>query len=202
MKQIVFALVFFLGVSLYAQDSYTKEIQKYQYEQNIKFHDKSTSPLTANDLKKFESLDFFKINKRYQVVATLTKTKNPPIFEMATTTDRKPLYVKYGMLGFTLDGKKHQLPIYQNKDFGRAPQYKNYLFLPFSDTTNGKTTYGGGRYLDVLTTDENKDGTIIIDFNKAYNPYCAYSGRYSCPITPKENALSIPIKAGVKAFKK
>ena len=75
------------------------------------------------------------------------------------------------------------------------------MFLPFLDETNGKTSYGGGRFIDVLTTDEETDGTITIDFNKAYNPYCAYSDRYSCPITPRNNFIAIEINAGVMTYK-
>lgn len=202
MKNTILILFLFFAFKVDAQDAYTKEIMNYQYQQNLKFHDKETSPLTAKDLKTFSALNFYKIDEKYKVIATLSKEKKPSIFEMPTTTSRKPLYIKYGTLTFTLDGKEHQLSIFQNKDFGRDPQYKDYLFLPFTDKTSGTGSYGGGRFLDVLTTDEKPDGTIVIDFNKSYNPYCAYSPRYSCPITPKENTVSVPIKAGIKAYKK
>ena len=202
MKNFALVLFVFFAINSSAQDSYTKEIMKYHYEQNLKFHDKETSPLTAKDLKTFSALNYYKIDEKYKVTAKLVKEKNPVIFGMATTTTRKPLYVKYGTITFTLDGKKQSLPIYQNKDFGRAPQYKNHLFLPFTDKTSGDGSYGGGRYIDVLTTDEKPDGTIIIDFNKSYNPYCAYNSKYSCPLTPKENTVTIALKAGVKVYKK
>jgi uncharacterized protein (DUF1684 family) len=202
MKNLTLVLFVFFAINSSAQDSYTKEIMKYHYKQNLKFHDKENSPLTAKDLKTFSALNYYKIDKKYKVTAKLVKEKNPVIFGMATTTTRKPLYVKYGTITFTLDGKKQSLPIYQNKDFGRAPQYKNHLFLPFTDKTSGDGSYGGGRYIDVLTTDENPDGTIIIDFNKSYNPYCAYNSKYSCPLTPKENNVTVALKAGVKVYKK
>ena len=202
MKKIVFLFIFFSINSLFSQDVYTKEILQHRYKENLKFHDKNTSPLTKKGLKEFKALSFYSIDKKFKVTAKLEKTVNAPIFEMPTTTDRKPLYSKYGVLIFKIDGKEHQLNIYQSKDLGRSPQYKNYLFLPFTDATSGQESYGGGRFIDVLTTDENEDGTIIIDFNKAYNPYCAYSGRYSCPITPKENHITSEIRAGVKAYKK
>ena len=182
------------------KDDYLKEIEEYQHEQNLKFHDDAQSPLTKEDIKTFKKLEFYPTNKKYRVVAKLEKTIDPPIFEMPTTTERKPLYIKYGMLTFTLDGIAHKIPIYQNKDLKRVPQYRDFLFLPFTDKTSGEGSYGGGRYLDILTTDEKKDGTIVIDFNKAYNPYCAYSDRYSCPLTPKENTISVAIPAGVKDY--
>lgn len=202
MKNLILLLVLFFAFNSNAQDAYTKEIMKYHYEQNLKFHDKNISPLTAKDLKTFSALNFYKIDKKYQVTAKLVKEKDPVIFEMATTTDRKPLYIKYGTITFTIDGKKQSLPIYQNKDFGRAPQYKDYLFFPFTDLTSGNGSYGGGRYIDVLTTDEKPDGSITIDFNKSYNPYCAYNSKYSCPLTPKENSLSVKIPAGIKVYHK
>lgn len=202
MKNFAFVLFFFLAFQINAQDSYTKEIKNYQYEQNIKFHDKRSSPLKAKDLKTFKALSFYKIDEKYKVIAKLVKEENPEIFEMPTTTDRKPLYIKYGTLYFTIDGKEQQLSIYQNKDFDRSPVYKNYLFLPFTDLTSGNESYGGGRYLDVFTTDEKPDGTIVIDFNKSYNPYCAYNDKFSCPITPKENKVTVALRAGVKNFNK
>jgi uncharacterized protein (DUF1684 family) len=202
MKNAILLFFIITASSINAQDAYTKGIMEYQYEQNLKFHDKEVSPLSAKDLKNFSALHFYKIDEKFKITAKLVKEKEPIIFEMQTTTSRKPLYIKYGTLTFTIEGKKQTLTIYQNKDFGRAPQYKDYLFLPFTDKTSGIGSYGGGRYLDVLTTDENTDGTITIDFNKSYNPYCAYSSRYSCPLTPKENTVSIALKAGIKVYEK
>jgi uncharacterized protein (DUF1684 family) len=202
MKNSILFLFLFSLFSISAQNAYNKEIKNYQYKKNLEFHDKETSPLTAKDLKTFEALEFYKIDEKFKITAKLVKEKDPEIFEMQTTTSRKPLYIKYGTLTFTLDGKEQTLTIYQNKDFDRDPQYKDYLFLPFTDKTSGNGSYGGGRYLDVLTTDENADGTITIDFNKSYNPYCAYNSNYSCPITPKENTVSVALKAGIKAYKK
>ena len=77
-------------------------------------------------------------------------------------------------------------------------EFVDYLFLPFTDLTNGEATYAGGRYIDLAIPDGD---TLIIDFNKSYNPYCAYNKKYSCPIVPKVNHLEIDINAGVKAFK-
>jgi len=197
-----FSLFLFISCNNESKDDYLKKIEDYQYEENLKFHDESKSPLTKKDLKTFKKLEFYPIDKKYRVLAKLEKTVDAPIFEMTTTTERKPLYIKYGMVTFTIDGVEQQIPIYQNKDLDRDPQYIDYLFMPFTDKTSGEGSYGGGRYLDVLTTDEKPDGTIVLDFNKAYNPYCAYSDRYSCPLTPKENTLTVAIPVGVKAYKK
>jgi uncharacterized protein len=116
---------------------------------------------------------------------------------MKTTTSRTPLYVKYGELYFTIDGKNLKLNVYKNLDLSKKLGYEDYLFLPFSDLTCGKESYIGGRYVDMKV---QKGKTWIIDFNKAYNPYCAYNYEYSCPIVPLENDLDVEILAGVKKF--
>jgi uncharacterized protein (DUF1684 family) len=175
---------------------------EYQQKLNASYKDASTSPLKSVDLKKFKGLDFFPVDSSYVVKATLVKTKNAPVFEMATTTDRKPLYKEFGILFFKLKGVDCQLTIYQSQDDLRDEKYKNYLFLPFTDDTSGNESYGGGRYMDVMTTDIADNNTLILNFNNTYNPYCAYNDKYSCPLTPRKNHLNLEIKAGIKKFKK
>ncbi len=201
MKKIGILLIFSLLIISCQENSFNKEVLAHQYEQNLMFQNKEKSPLTKEDFEDFTALEFYTIDEKFKVLATLTKTPDALVFEMPTTTTRKPLYKQYGLVSFTIDGKEQQLEIYQSQDFNRDPMHKDYLFLPFTDATSGQGSYEGGRYIDVLTTDE-KEGKILIDFNTAYNPYCAYNGRYSCPITPKQNHLTIEIKAGVKAYKK
>lgn len=172
----------------------------FQIEMNSRFKDASKSPLTKKGLKKFKGLAFFKIDDKYKVTAKITRTPDGPTFSFPTTTNRIAVYKKYGIVNFTIDNKDFKLAIYQDETPELA--YVNNLFLPFFDKTNGKTSYEGGRFIDVLTTDVNKDMTVAIDFNQAYNPYCAYSDRYSCPIAPRDNYLDIEMKAGVMAYKK
>jgi len=179
--------------------NYHSEIKNYQYRLNLEFSNKSTSPLTKEGFKKFTSLDFFPIDSSYKVKAKFIRTPNEKPFEMPTTKSRKAIEVKYGELHFTLHGLPLKLNVYQSQELKLKPEYKDYLFLPFTDLSNGKETYHGGRYIDLKLP---VGDTLIIDFNKAYNPYCAYSDRYSCPIPPKENNLTIKILAGVKAYKK
>jgi uncharacterized protein len=174
----------------------------YQQKLNASYKDASTSPLKSKDLKNFKGLDFFPVDSSLIVQATFIKTENAPTFEMATTTDRKPLYKEYGVLQFTLKGVDCKLTIYQSQDDLRDEKYKNYLFLPFTDDTSGNESYGGGRYMDVMTTDITKKNTVILNFNNTYNPYCAYNEKYSCPLTPRKNHLNVEIKAGIKNFKK
>ncbi|MDD3722021.1 MAG: DUF1684 domain-containing protein [Lutibacter sp.] len=179
--------------------SYEDEIKLFQYDLNREFADATKSPLTEEDIKTFKTLSFFDIDKNYNIEADFELTPNTPVFEMPTTTERLPLYRKYGIARFTLNGEKIALSIYQNQDLMATVAYADHLFLPFNDATNGTLTYGGGRYLDLeIPSKESK--TIRIDFNKAYNPYCAYNHTFSCPIPPSENNLTMEIPVGVKAF--
>ncbi len=171
--------------------------EKFQSELNQSYADSLKSPLMKEDLKQFKGLDFFSINEKYIVEATFIRTKKEKPFGMKTTTSRTPLYKKYGELHFEIDGKALKLNVYQNVDLNKKPGYEDYLFLPFSDLTCGKESYIGGRYVDMRI---QKGKTWTIDFNKAYNPYCAYNYEYSCPIVPLENDLDIEILAGVKKF--
>lgn len=181
--------------------SYEDEIKLFQYQLNTQFANAEESPLTEEDVKTFKALDFFKTDKNYRVEASFELTPNSPIFEMQTTTERVPLYKKYGVASFTLNGTACELSIYQSIDLKKSIDYIDYLFLPFNDTSNGKTTYGGGRFID-LEIPPTGNKIMVIDFNKSYNPYCAYNHKYSCPIPPSENNLEISILAGVKAYSK
>ena len=131
------------------------------------------------------------------VTATLKRTPDSQWFNMKTTTDRVSKERVYGILYFELKGNSYKLNIYQGQELMNEADRKDYLFLPFSDETNGLESYGGGRYIDTRIPEGD---TMIIDFNKAYNPYCAYNEKYSCPIVPRENYLKTRIEAGVKAF--
>ncbi|QLE00426.1 DUF1684 domain-containing protein [Galbibacter sp. BG1] len=174
-------------------------VKEFQQKINEEFSNPEESPLTKEDFIGFESLDFFPIDTNYSVKAKLERTPNAQPFLMPTTTDRKSQEVVFGILHFKLGEKDFQLNVYQNQQLKETEDYSDYLFLPFTDKTNGKETYGGGRYIDLRIP---KGDSLTLDFNKAYNPYCAYNKEYSCPIVPKENHLDYNITAGVKKFKK
>lgn len=192
-----FSFLFFFSSSAQDSSAYHTEIQKYQHEQNIEFADSNQSPLKEVDRKVFNHLDFFPININFRIEAKFVRTKGEKPFKMSTTTERKPLYVKFGEAHFSIDGKPQVLTIYRSLRSKKIEAYKDHLFLPFKDHTNGFESYGGGRFIDLRIPESD---TIIIDFNKAYNPYCAYNSRYSCPIPPEENILKVEIPAGVKKF--
>lgn len=171
--------------------------KKAQSDLNQSFLTDSVSPLTKEDFSQFKGLKFFKPNTKYCVRANFTRTAHELPFLMKTTTDRLPEYVKFGEVVFEIDGERFQLNVYQNTSLSKKAGYEDYLFLPFKDETNGNSTYYGGRYLDLRIP---KSDEIILDFNRAYNPYCAYNPKYSCPIVPRENQLSTRIRAGVKKY--
>lgn len=174
-----------------------KSAAKFQKEINAEYADVKTSPLMAADLATFKSLDFYPINEKFFVTATFVRTEKEKPFGMKTSTERTPTYVKYGEVHFSIDDKELKLNVYKNIELSKQKKYKDYLFLPFSDLTCGNESYIGGKYIDLKIP---KGNTIAIDFNTAYNPYCAYNHKYSCPRVPLENDLNIEIKAGVKKF--
>ena len=201
MKKLLFVIVLILNASqVVAQNSSkVEDIIAFQKHLNSEFANPEESPLTSEDIVKFEALEFFEIDTTFVIEAKFVRTPYESTFSMPTTTDRMPIYVKYGEAYFELEGQSLKLNIYQNQELITKPKYVDYLFIPFTDDTNGETSYGGGRYLD-LRIPTGK--TITLDFNKAYNPYCAYNGKYSCPIPPSENNIAIAIAAGVKAYNK
>ena len=194
MKKII--LFLFCSSIIFAQKD-VAAAEKFQAELNKSYADSLKSPLLKDDLKQFKGLDFYPIDEKYIVEAIFIRTKKEKSFKMKTTTNRTPIYKKYGELHFSIDGKELKLNVYQNVDLKKKPGYDDYLFLPFSDLTCGKDSYIGGRYIDMRIPNSEK---VIVDFNQAYNPYCAYNYEYSCPIVPLENDLDIEINAGVKKF--
>lgn len=184
--------------ALAVQSSALQGILDFQRELDEEFKNPETSPLPDRYRKNFEGLDFFAPDTSYIVRAKLVRTPDALPFLMPTTTDRKSEEKVYGIVHFTLNGKERQLEVYRNDEMAQQEEYRDYLFLPFTDETNGEETYTGGRYIDLSIPEGD---SITIDFNRAYNPYCAYNKKYSCPIVPSVNALSTKVMAGVKAFR-
>lgn len=195
MKNVIYILLFL--VSAFAEAQIEETSLQYQENLNKEYADKKESPLTDEDFRTFKTLDFYAINPKFIVEAKFVKSENEKVFEMKTSTNRLPKYLKYGELHFLIDDLDFKLNVYQNIDLIKKTGYEDYLFLPFSDLTCGKKSYIGGRYIDLRIPKTDK---ITIDFNKSYNPYCAYNYKYSCPIVPLENDLKIEILAGVKKF--
>lgn len=199
MKNLLYLFLFVSTLSCAQEKQPLLGETDWQREMNADFKDASKSPLKDKDRKIFRTLDFFKFDSTFVVTAMLKRTADSKWFKMKTTTDRVSKERVFGILTFQMNGKTHSLNIYQGQDLMKEEGFENYLFLPFIDNTNGETSYGGGRYIDLRIPEGD---TLILDFNEAYNPYCAYNEKYSCPIVPRENYVDESIEAGVKVFNK
>ena len=196
MKSVLNTLgLLLITVSVACAQDFKKETDKYRKKYKEEFLSSANSPLKEADLP---FLQFYEADSAYRVVAKFEKSRGQS-FEMPTYSGVNKTYVKYGKVKFRINGRKQTLTVYRSLSLQQLAKYKDYLFIPFKDKTNGDESYGGGRYLDLKTTDI-KDGELVLDFNKAYNPYCAYNHKYSCPIVPSENHLDAEIRAGVKKF--
>lgn len=196
MRIIFWSVLLITSVITNAQSDYEKELQTHRAEINEEFADSTKTQLSPEGLAEFQGLDFFDANTNYKVKAKFKRIKNGKVQGFATSTTRIAKYRPYGKLIFKIDGKKCKLTVYEPAE--PNPEYPDHLFLPFKDLTNGDSTYGGGRYLDLSKKDMASE--VTLDFNYCYNPYCAYSDRYSCPVPPDCNHLRVGIKAGVKAY--
>ncbi len=199
-KVILFSILLFSGISLAQAQSVKKEVKTYREKYKADFLKEEHSPF-YNKKEDLKYLQFYKPKKKYRVECTFERTPKEESFDMATYSGKTKQFVKYGTLSFHLNGQDLQLAVYQNLMLKKMEKYKEYLFIPFKDLTNGETTYGGGRYFDIMISDI-KENQLTLDFNKCYNPYCAFSDGYNCPIPPQENHLDIQIKAGEKMFAK
>ena len=171
------------------------QISKFQKELNDGYTNKKETPLRGDNYTKFTKHPFFPVDLKYRIKAQFTRTENSVPFDLMTSSGETKPYRAFGNATFALNGVTYILNIYQSLDLVKTRGYEDYLFLPFRDETNGKETYGGGKYIDLRIPDGNE---IVIDFNQSYQPYCAYNAYdYSCPIVPEENFLPLRIEAGV-----
>ena len=146
------------------------------------------SPLDPAQKQQFDGLKYFPENPSLNLELELTHDRNQEVIQMQTTTGDIQTYTRLGQVDFEVEGEPAELTIFENE---------HGYFLPFTDALAGEKTYGAGRYLEPSPL---SGGKIHIDFNLAYNPYCAYNERWSCPITPVENRLKVPIRAGEMIF--
>lgn len=197
MKNFLFFLIIFSLTSCAIRENNSViSIREFQKSLNESYRNPKESPLRGEHLKNFRQHPFFPIDLKYSITAKFVRTSDAKPMLIPTSSGKNKQFIEYGKAYFTLDGKEVVLSVYQILDLMEDEQFKNYLFLPFRDQTNGAETYGGGKYLD-LTLPE-KENEILLDFNKSYHPYCAYNAYdYNCPIVPEENTLPLPVRAGV-----
>lgn len=194
---LLIILVFLSCINGQKDSTYLTQIKDFQYEMNVSFANKETTILKPEDFKHFSSLDFFPIDSNYRVRAQFKRTPGERARIFPTSTGSKYYMLKYGEARFDLFDKTITLDVFQTEDL--ETQRPSYLFIPFTDLTSGSETYGGGRYIN---TDLPNNEVLTIDFNRAYNPYCAYNDDYSCVVPPRSNRMPIAVKAGIKNFTK
>ncbi len=164
------------------------ELESFREMKDLVFKTDRQSPLTPEQRREFKGLNYFPENEALRFELPVDKFEKPDTIEMQTSTGDVREYTRYGKIHFQVDGQAAELTVYQDEQG---------FFLPFVDGLAGKETYGAGRYLE---PEELENGRLLVDFNLAYNPYCAYNELYSCPLTPFENRLKAPIRAGEKVF--
>ncbi len=162
------------------------ELERFRREKDSFFRSHPQSPLTPEQKRHFKGLTYFPENPDLELVADVDEFPEKRTIQMQTSTGDVQSYQRYGRFTFTVEGQEAGLTLYSNQ---------HGFFLPFADSLAGEETYGAGRYLE---PERQRDGKFRVDFNLAYNPYCAYNENYSCPLTPAENRLKVPIRAGEK----
>jgi uncharacterized protein len=165
------------------------KLEQFRAQKDQFFKAHPQSPLSVEQQQTFEGLRYFPENPALRLVVPVEPFAEADTIEMQTSTGDTRTYVRYGQVRFQVDGQDAALTLYADGDT---------LFLPFADTLAGVETYGAGRYLE---PEPLSGGRVLVDFNLAYNPYCAYNDDWSCPITPFENRLKVPIRAGEQMYK-
>jgi uncharacterized protein len=173
---------------------YTNELLAYQdkYKKNL-------FPIIGPDTA---FVKFYPVDSSFRVTAKVEKLVTQSFFPMATSDKNSKEAIKYALVKFTLHNKEYKLFAYQLADLLQSTEYKSHVFIPFTDATTGIDSYIGGRYIDFVIADILPGDKLVIDFNKAYNPYCAFNKGFSCPIPPAENKLPAKIFAGEMDFSK
>ena len=188
------AFVFYSTRGGQSPEQYAQQIKKEREEKDLDMKNGEDSPFKANPAQ-FTSLHYFEPDLRYQVHATLVPIEQKQVRILPTSDGKEKRYLEYARAEFSFDGVACSLLILEIMDNG---PYKGTLFLAFADETSARETYGAGRYLELKKIPGAS--SIVLDFNQAYNPYCAYTDGYSCPFPPKENILKIAINAGEKKY--
>lgn len=177
--------------SRFDESQWRDALEDHRRRKDEFFAEHPQSPIPHTERSDFEGLAYYPPDSAARVTATITRHDDPAEVVMETTTGESRTYRTIVTLGFEIDGVPVELAGY------RATGDIEGLFVPFRDQTSGETTYGAGRYLEVNAAEDLRDGdTIVVDFNRAYSPFCAYNDAYTCPLPPTENWLDVPIEAG------
>lgn len=180
----------------FAQDGRTA-YRDFWSKTEAMFLNPETSPLLSDDAARFDSIARYPFNPKFRIEASWEPAEGAKPQSVKTTTEAVRRMQIAGVLKFEIDGEKISLPVYRDLTAARMKVEDPGLFLPFTDLTNGSETYGGGRYIE-LDESALRGESAVIDFNVAYNPYCVYNPKYSCPIPPAENHIPVRIEAGAR----
>jgi uncharacterized protein (DUF1684 family) len=173
---------------------FQQEVLSLRADKDSYFRNDMDSPIPLNERRSFKGLKYFPPDQGYRVTSKLERFDLPKQIMITTSTGTRQAYLRYGAFTFEIEGRSLKLIVYKSTE----DPYARSLFVPFSDETSGRETYAAGRYLDI---EEQGGDNYELDFNLAYNPYCAYSEEYTCPIPPVENRLPVKILAGEKNYK-
>lgn len=196
-SQLQFLLIFtllpgFISCGPSKNDEIISEIQENRQTKNEYFQNNPNSPIPLDKREQFETLKYFPVDLDYRITTSIDEYAEKDTVVMHTTKKRSQYYLRWGKFDFTINGNRDTLHVYQ--PLQTSADQEPYFFIPFYDATNNNSTYGGGRYLDIPVQETTH---YVIDFNDAYNPYCAYDyERWSCPMPPLENTIEFPIMAG------
>jgi uncharacterized protein len=182
------------GAAIDTSDIYSLEVQKDRKQKDLYFLTNDSAPLKATDKEEFQGLHYYPPAKEFAFATALHRLPAPEQIVMATSKNKPRNMLWIGSLPFIHQGKEYALRVYMPADTTE----EKYWFIPFTDATTGLETYAAGRFIDI---EHPSSDSTFLDFNYAYNPYCAYNERYDCPIPPAENRLPIAIRAGEKIFK-
>lgn len=192
-KAIPFVVFLLLANCNQQNTQYIRQVAAHRMQLNETFFNPETTPLDSVQLKNFKGLKFFPVNDKFKIQALLEPTPHTKIFDLPHTNNLSKPYKIFGWLTFEIENKTYKLMALE--PVIKKSGYENKLLVPFNDLTNGKSTYSGGRYLDIAYDGKNIQE---MDFNYSYNPYCAYNHKFVCPIPPPENLIPLKIEAGMK----
>ncbi|MBN3582678.1 DUF1684 domain-containing protein [Algoriphagus aestuarii] len=192
---VIIAAVAYTLTSTESPEAYIEKVEAERERQFKYIRFNADSPLTEAQKQSFAKLEFYPIDPAYKVKALMVPIENKKVREVPLTDGSKERYIEHSYAEFELGGKSQKLLLLQSMD----ESDKRNFFLAFADETSGVETYGGGRYINAR---QDGKSSITLDFNLAYNPYCAYNPDYACPIPPRENILEIPIPVGEKNYDK
>lgn len=180
-----------------SERDYVRAIEQMRREKDFFFKEDWRSPIPAQLRGAMKGLDYFPVDPVYRFRVVLTKYPNPETVVLATSKGVPREMIRYGYFEFEVGGERQRLDAFKAIPPPGHSHEETSLFVPFRDATSGKESYGAARYLDI---EEQASGEHLLDFNLAYNPYCAYSDDYVCPFPPRQNWLSAPIPAGERNF--